>query len=278
MGEVDVCKTYYVEVLPPKQNSETLEEDLERFAQKWQMVMEAGYIACVTDNAMGTLAFQGTELIEELDLEVRPGQVHIHLNTFHTKDNLDEILVACRRHGIEDLLLVTGDGNERLPKLEPAAIGAEVETVTAVQLLEYVRREYPETFNTGVAFNPYEPDEHEFEKLERKIEAGAQFVITQPLLGRNESVDRMRRQFGLPTVIEAWMSKKVQLLSECVGYEIAEDLAYDPLAMLEELLEVYPHCGVYLALLGYKSQFPLLPEVWHRARDGGQPVDVSETV
>ena len=57
-------KMYHVEILPPKQDYEKLEADLELFAEKYNRVMESGYCACITDNAMGHLVIQGTEMIE----------------------------------------------------------------------------------------------------------------------------------------------------------------------------------------------------------------------
>ena len=42
---------------------------------------------------------------------------------------------------------------------------------TSVELLKYVNREYPGMFSLGVAFNPYEPEDHEMEKTQRKIDA-----------------------------------------------------------------------------------------------------------
>ena len=77
-------KTFHVEILTPKQNSETLDDDLQKFADKYQKVMDAGYIACITDNPMGLLSFQATEVLPELGLPVKPEQLMIHLNTFHT--------------------------------------------------------------------------------------------------------------------------------------------------------------------------------------------------
>lgn len=58
------------------------------------------------------------------------------------------------------------------------------------------------------------------------------------------------------------MSKKLHLLSECVGYTITEDTPHDPILNLHELRRNHPHCGLYLALLGFKTQFPLLKDVW----------------
>jgi len=258
-------KIYHVEILPVKQDTEKLYEDLDKFAEKYKKVMESGYCACITDNAMGNLAFQGTEIIEEMGLEVRPEQVMIHLNTFHTKQDLDNILNSCKSLGIKYLLIVSGDGSERLPKLQPADIGVQgiVESVTSVELLKYIREKYPDTFVLGVAFNPYEPPEHEFEKLKRKMAAGAEFIITQPIIEKNAVVDELLEKYpDVPVIIEAWMSKKLHLLSDAVGYTIPENIEYDPVETLKKLHMIYPSCGVYLALLGFKTQFPLLKETW----------------
>lgn len=256
-------KTYHVEILPPKQNTEKLEKDLERFETKYTRVMESGYCACITDNAMGNLSFQGTEMIEELELPVEPEQVMIHLNTFHTKEDLDNILTTCISKGIKYLLIVSGDGSERLPKLEPEDIGvSDVKSVTAVELLKYINKQYPDKFVLGVAFNPYEPEDHEFDKLDKKIAAGAEFIITQPLIEKNKIVDKLLEKYpDIPVFIEAWMSKKIHLLSSAVGYEIPEVTQFDPIETLKMLRLAYPKCGVYLSLLGFKTQYHLVKDI-----------------
>ena len=66
----------------------------------------------------------------------------------------------------------------------------------------------------------------------------------------------------LPIIIDAWMSKKLHLLSECVGYEIPDNTPYDPIDNLKQLQKNYPDCGLYLALLGFKTQYPILKELW----------------
>jgi methylenetetrahydrofolate reductase (NADPH) len=257
-------KIYLVEVLPPKQDSIKLEEDLERFKSKYSRVLGSGYCACITDNAMGLLSFQGTEIIEELELPVIPEQVMIHLNTFHRKDDLDHILESCKSLGIKYLLVITGDGSARLPKLRPQDINVpHTESVTSVELLQYINYHYPNTFILGVAFNPYEPEEHEFEKMERKIRAGATFIVTQPLIEKNKVVDRLLEKYPeIPVIVEAWMSKKLYLLSEAVGYEIPENREFDPLSTLKILHKLYPECGIYLSLLGFKTQYHLIEETW----------------
>ncbi|MEI7884369.1 MAG: methylenetetrahydrofolate reductase [Clostridia bacterium] len=257
-------KVYHIEILPPKQETEKLAVDLELFAEKYNRIMASGFCTGITDNAMGLLAFQGTEVIEELGLEVYPEQVMIHLNTFHTKEDLHNILEFCKAKKIKYLLVISGDGSERLPKLQPQDIGAKSsESVTAVELLKYINDEYPNTFVLGVAFNPYEPPEHEFEKMERKIAAGATFIITQPIIEKNAIVDELIAKYPqMPIIFEAWMSKKLHLLSDAVGYEIPEDTEFDPIATLKMLHSLYPNCGAYLSLLGFKNQYPLIKDTW----------------
>jgi len=253
---------FHVEVLPPRQDAEDLEVRLDRFAARYKRVLEAGYCACITDNAMGNMSFQGPEIIEEYNLPVETDNVMIHLNTFHSKKDLDNILKSCISQGIKYLLVVSGDGNIRFPKLKPSDIGVEgVSSVTAVELLQYINREYPGSFISGVAFNPYEPEEEEVEKMARKIDAGAEFVITQPIIDKNPVVDRLISSINIPVMVEAWMSKKLHLLSDCVGYEIPEETEYDPITTLSNLQSEYPSGGVYLAMMNYKRQFNLLSDI-----------------
>ena len=262
--------SYHVEISPPKQDSEKLEADLTLFSSKLERVMGSGFMASITDNAMGLLAFQGHECIEELGIPIVPEHVLIHLNTFHTKKNLDEILDSCMRLGIRSILAISGDGSTRLPKLRPLDVDCpEALSVTSVELISYIRRHYPD-FCVGVAFNPYEPEKHEFEKLERKLAAGASFVITQPIIEQNPVIDRLLRDYpDLPVTIEAWMSRKLYLLSDVVGYPIPEDAEFDPIATLVKLQEIYSRCGFYLSLLGFKTQYSIIEEMAQNTRVEG---------
>ncbi|MCX6560004.1 MAG: methylenetetrahydrofolate reductase [Candidatus Aminicenantes bacterium] len=254
-------KIFHVEILTPKRDSARIEEDLEKFAEKYRLVMAAGYAACITDNPMGLLSFQATEVIEISELPVAPDQILVHLNTFHTKKELDELLQAYREMGGRHLLVVSGDGSQRLHRLEPEEIGIPAVTVTSVELIRYIHREFSGAFHCGVAFNPYEPQDSELEKMRRKIDAGAEFIITQPIIGRDDRVLALK-PFGRPVILDAWMSKKLHLLSECVGATIPEDTPYDPMQNLRDLRALYPDFGSYLALLGFKTQYPQLKSVW----------------
>ena len=254
-------KIFHVELQTPKRNSEDIEKDLQTFAEKYRKITEAGWVVCITDNPMGLLSYGALETIELLGLPVHPEQLVVHLNTFHPKKELDEILNSFKAAGGKYLLAVSGDGSQRLHRLEPAEVGLDAVTVTSVELIRYIDREFPGQFVNGVAFNPYEPQDAELEKMKRKVDAGATFIITQPIIGRDNRLAGLE-PFHLPVILDAWMSKKLHLLSECVGHEIPEGTPYDPMENLKELRRNYPNYGLYLAILGFKTQYPLLPEIW----------------
>lgn len=250
-------RTYRMEIPAVKHSPEKLQERLNRFAERYRRIVEAGHVVCLTDNAMGNLAFQGHELIRELKLPVSAGRVMVHLNTFHTRKELREIVDSCAELGVGELLVVSGDGSARLPKLKPADLEANVPGVTSVELLIYLRKHYGDIFRYGAVFNQYEPPEHEKEKLRRKLEVGAEFIITQPVLPGDPGIAELRRTLTVPLFLEAWMSPRIDLLSSCVGRKI--DLpSYDPLASLKDLHRNYPECPAYLAMVDFKTQFDTL--------------------
>lgn len=254
----------HVELLTPKQSTEDLDGELAKFAEKYTSVVDAGCAASVPDNPMGRIGFQVTEILTELNLPVAPDQLLVHINTFHTRKAMDDILNTALDLGVNKLLVVSGDGNERMARLSPESIGAKGNTVTSVELLEHIGREYGDRFTCGVAFNPYEPQDHELEKMKRKLDAGAQFVITQPVIGKNDRVDALH-QCGLPVIVDAWMSRNLKLLSECIGYEMPDDASFDPVANVKRIRADYPDFGLCLVLLNFKTQFPILKEILHRA-------------
>lgn len=246
---------YHVELPAVKHGTERLTERLTNFSAKYERVIHSGHCVSLTDNAMGKLSFQGHELIQELRLPVPARQVMIHLNTFHSRDDLHHILDACGSLDIRELLIISGDGSIRLPKLQPSELGSSGEAVTSVELLDYIHRCHGDFFQLGVAFNQYEPLAHEQLKLRRKLDAGANFVITQPVLAPTPEIDRLYRDLQVPLILEAWMSPKIELLSECIGCELVNDGTFDPLATLKTLEQHYAHSQFYLALLNFAKQF-----------------------
>jgi methylenetetrahydrofolate reductase (NADPH) len=116
-------------------------------------------------------------------------------------------------------------------------------------------------FRTGAAYNPYKPLSFELQHMKQKIAAGAKFAVTQPIIGRDQSVDELK-SLSIPIVIEAWMSKNIDLLYKSVGKEKDETAPnYDPTENLKALHAVYPECCVYLSMLSFKQDWhPILPQ------------------
>ena len=268
----------FIELLTPKQSTSDLEAEFVKFEERYRLFLERDYVISITDNPMGNLSYTGPEVIEALELPVVPGNLVLHLNTFHRKtdepydsskeqneQDLDILLQHAMALGARYLLCVSGDGSERLPRLRPEEIGCDpekIKTVTSVQLIEYINRTYPGKFTMGVAFNQYEPAEEELAKLERKLSAGASFIITQPVAMDERSDPRLRianetlramlrraDEAGIQVILEAWMSQKLAyLLPECVGHEI-DFGPFDPWANLKAMREAYPERKLYLSMV-----------------------------
>lgn len=253
---------YLIELLTPKQNINDFDAALEQFQQRYNKILQSGGVVSIPDNPMGTLHFTPMEVISYLELPIKPDSLIVHLNSFHRKIDLDEFLDTAKATGVRYILCISGDGGPRLPKLEPEDIGVEGKTVTSVELLTYIQREYSHTFTLGAAFNQYEPLDHEMEKLKRKLEAGAEFIITQPAVGSDENVEQLKH-IDVPIYLGAWMSKKIELLSDCVGKDLGLSReTYDPVKNLKTLQQVYPDWGLYLSLLPFSKDWSsFLPEL-----------------
>jgi methylenetetrahydrofolate reductase (NADPH) len=244
-----------VEILTPKQNSPDFEADLQVFAERYKKIMDHNAVACITDNPLGNLHFAAPEVLSYLGIKIDPEKCLIHLNTFHPKKDLDAFLTQLKELSVRYLLCVSGDGSQRLTRLSPADLGVDVETVTSVELLSYIEKAFGGHFICGVAYNHYEPVEHELWKMKRKLAAGAKFIITQPVLGRSELVLNLA-QFGVPVFAEAWMSKRIDLLQQCLGSEVKDlPVDYDPLANLQVIRGIYRDYGIYYSLLGFKRDW-----------------------
>lgn len=241
---------YLIEILTPlldaKGDRNLL---LGSFARKYSDSLHAGCGVSVPDNPMGRKRISLLECIRLTGLKVDPEKVVMNLNTFHSKDELDEILMEAYSIGIVKLLVIRGDGGPDLQKLDPASVGGRHSIATTIDVLNYINSSFSGKFQTGVAFNPYKNVVFEQKHLNSKIEAGAKFIITQPLIGQDGNVDAILNQ-GLPVVVEAWMSTNIELFNKSVGrVDDNPGAIYDPVKNLELLHRAYPDACIYLALL-----------------------------
>ena len=254
---------YLVEILTPKRTDLVEAKDkINLFAERYHRVLDSGSGLSVPDNPMGQPRFSLLEMIEQLGLPVEADKTVMNLNTFHTKEELDRLLTKAVNLGVTNLLIVRGDGGPQLPKLDPKSIGGNKNVATSIDLLRYINAKYQGKFTTGCAYNQYSPMPFELNRLTEKIAAGAHFVITQPVIGKDPNVDALFG-YGIPVVIEAWMSKNLELLFRSVrktGNE--ETTEYDPVSNLKTLHEAYPDSCIYLSMLGFKKRWrPILPSL-----------------
>jgi len=211
---------------------------------------------------MGQPRLGALESIDRRGLAVDPEKVVMNLNTFHTKSELDGLLEKAAKAKLKYILVVRGDGGPLLPRLDSKSIGGKLNVATSIDLIRYINTEYPDHFTTGAAFNPYKPMPSELNRMKQKIEAGAKYVVTQPIIGKDENVDSLK-DFNIAVIVEAWLSNNIDLLYKSVGKEKDEKAEkYDPLENLKALHEFYPECCVYLSMLSFKQDWQeILPRL-----------------
>jgi methylenetetrahydrofolate reductase (NADPH) len=250
---------YLVEMLTPKlSDAADAQAAMNVFVERYHRVLEAGLGISVPDNPMGQPRLSLLETIEQAELPVRPEKTVMNLNTFHTKEALDILLRKAAQAGIKYLLVIRGDGGPKLSQLDPHSIGGAKNVATTIDLLRYINSEYSGTFITGCAYNQYNQMPFESKRLKEKIEVGAQFVITQPVIGKDKNIDSIFA-FGIPVVIEAWMSQNLDLLLKSIRKEKDERAqGYDPIKNLRKLHEAYPDSCVYLSMLSFKKEWRVI--------------------
>ena len=255
---------YLVELLTPKRSADDrVDRLLDQFAERYRRIIDAGCGLSIPDNPMGQPRLGALESFGLRGLLVDPEKVVMNLNTFHTQKELDGLLRKAAEVNLKYILVVRGDGGPLLPTLEPKGIGGQKSVTTSTDVIRYINREYPDRFMTGAAFNPYKPMPFELNRMQQKIDAGAKFAVTQPIIGHDKYVDRLK-DFNITVIVEAWMSKNIDLLYKSVGKDKDEKAdAYDPIGNLKTLHESYPGYCVYLSMFSFKQDLetvlPRLP-------------------
>ena len=247
---------YLIELLSPKRSTDDqIEPLLDRFAERYRRIIDAGCGVSIPDNPMGQPRLGALESFALRDFSPDPDRVMMNLNTFHPKSELDNLLRKAAEANLKYILVVRGDGGPLLPKLEAKSIGGKRSVATSIDLIRYINTEYPDQFITGAAFNPYNPMPFELNRMKQKIDAGAQYAVTQPIIGKDQSVE-MLKDLNIAIIVEAWMSKNIDLLYRSVGKnkdKKAEN--YDPIENLKALHKFYPQCSVYLSMLSFKHDW-----------------------
>ena len=254
---------YLVELLSPKRsNDDQFDSLLDRFAERYRRIIDAGCGVSIPDNPMGQPRLGALESFDLRDLSIDSEKVVMNLNTFHSKSELDGLLQRAAKVNLKYILVVRGDGGPLLPKLDSKSIGGNKSVATSIDLIRYINKEFSDQFITGAAFNPYNPVPLELNRMKQKVDAGARFAVTQPIIGKDENVDRLK-DLNIAVVVEAWMSKNIDLLYQSVGKNKDEKAKnYDPIENLKALHAFYPQCSVYLSMLSFKQDWQeILPKL-----------------
>jgi methylenetetrahydrofolate reductase (NADPH) len=261
---------YFIELLTPRKDAPNREADLKRFSARYRRIFDAGCGISIPDNPMGRPRISAVEAIRQSDLPVDGDRIVMNLNTFHSHAELNELLDQAAGLGLRYLLVVRGDGGPQLSKLDPRSVGGQKSVVTSAELIRYIHASRPKSFVTGAAFNQYAPRTFEVRKLHTKIEAGAAYVITQPVIGADSGVLELE-SLGIPVVVEAWMSKNIDLLIRSVRAEAdAAPADYDPFENLALLHNVFPQNCVYLSMLSFQLDWEKhLPRLQGRLPSAG---------
>ena len=148
-------------------------------------------------------------------------------------------LLGAAAAGLRNLLLVTGDP----PKMGPYPDSTAVFDIDAIGLTNLVARlnrgldpghnpiGAPTNFVIGVGVNPGAPDpERELKRLHWKVEAGAEFAITQPVFDIDQ-LDRFLKQvesFRLPIIGGIWPLVSLRnaefLANEVPGVSVPDEI------------------------------------------------------
>jgi methylenetetrahydrofolate reductase (NADPH) len=254
---------YLIEILTPRRRTgKDIDTVMMTFAERYQRIIKSGCALSIPDNPLGNLRYGALVTIEQLGLTIDPERILINLNTYHTLQDLKILLKRSAELGIRYLLIVRGDGSPQLPKLQPKELHVKTKMVTSIELLEYINTEYSGLFITGVAFNQYKPIKFELGKLKKKIDSGAKFVVTQPVVGIDPNIDLLL-QNDIPIILEAWMSRNVELFLKSVKGTMNSDLSdFDPFINLEILHRNYSDKSVYLSLLDFRIKWErMLPRL-----------------
>jgi len=206
------------------------------------MVYKPDFVS-VTYGAGGTTRDRTVETVRELkekfNLTVMP-----HLTCVaHDKSEIEKILNNYARMGIENILALRGDRPKELTK--------EGFCRYAVDLVRFIKEKYGNRFCIGVACYPEghqeaESLEKDIEHLKEKVEAGAEFAITQ-MFFRNEDLFRFKellekKGVNIPVIVGIMPItnyKQIKRFADLCGATIPLELARKLSEVQDKPEEVY---------------------------------------
>lgn len=161
-----------------------------------------GAFISITDSAAGILRLHNLTMMRLLADPVfsqkwlglpaqvwEPRRTIVHLTRNHSVAWLKHFFQRCKALGFENLLLITGDPLKGMTlktvsSEQAMALGDEacyeVRLKNSIELVRFTKALHPEFF-VGVGHNPFMKQQVAEKHLYAKLEAGAEFIITQPV-------------------------------------------------------------------------------------------------
>jgi homocysteine S-methyltransferase len=191
----------------------------------------------------------------------------------HNSLSLQGLLWGARAHGVRTVLAASGD----LVALEERL---RVSTVRDMDVFGLIRLARDEGLETGAVIDIRSAQDGlgvDLERLKRKIDAGAQFAVSQPLFDRRsaESLASLSSSLGIPIllgVLPPRTARHVEFLSRKVaGIEVPEavqrrmeraaDAAAEGLVLAREMLETARELFAGACLMPPFNRFEVLSTV-----------------
>ncbi len=183
-------QTFSFELFPPKteKGHKKLLTTIEKLA-----FFQPDFIS-VTYGAGGGSREKTFDIVEYVQKKYHiPGLAHLTC-VLHTKEELREIIKDIKKRGIRNILALRGDPPKENPNWQPGPENFRY----SFELVDFIRQTYGDYFSIGVAGFPEGhincPDKNlDAKYLKIKIEAGADFVITQLFFDNNDYFQYVQR-------------------------------------------------------------------------------------
>lgn len=193
---------YWRHLETPDEEDEKIIKSLKSKVKGLHGCREIGSFASITDSAAGMLRMHNLTMVRLLadptfthafldcpPVTWEPSRTIIHLTRNHHILWLRNFLKECRELGFTQLLLITGDPLKEvrfrpIPDEKAQTLtdeeAANFRLKNSIEMLRFICREAPDFF-IGAAHNPFLKPEAAHKHLLKKIDAGAKFIITQPV-------------------------------------------------------------------------------------------------
>jgi len=189
----------------------------------------------VTYGALGTTRYGTLKLASKLKMEYNVEVAHHLTCVALNKKQLDEALKEIKSHGIDKIVAIRGDIPQGQSEFNPPIDGYNY----ANEMVRHIK-EFDDEFSIAVAGYPekhIEASDFDFDirNLKRKIEAGAEIIITQLFYNNNDFYSFLERcgKIGINVPIVAGLmpilsANQVIKISRMCGVKI-------PLSLMENL-------------------------------------------